>query len=458
MAQDKILHFADHHDEVAAVIPLPPGVRAYRDYLEHFHRSEQGSDLPDVPDEFPDIKAVAQINQGRWLWRCQGCNNGTLLDADTEHSICPRCAFNGWIEVEWPENKAEIEAELLKMAGNGLGRRLSTTVREWRQGWTLEYLEKRTEKALELSKLGGRVRALSIGARRIWTVGEILTADHQNTYVTDIEDDLAGANGIIELETDPVNNTGGLRIPRLTTAQRTAQTATDGTQVYDTTADETYRYQGGEWLPFTRGEIEATFERFTANGTYTVPETATFVYAQIIGGGCSGARDVTGSAGRWFPTPPGSIINHLFRSSDLSNTETVVVGAGGDYASVSGGNQVSGGNSSFAGITARGGQKSSTGDVSQWAGSHFSHQYVGGGWGGWADIPKGLPGLGLVTETAVNTDGEDSLIGTGSGGGYANAGNGGDGGTPGGAGGNTNTTSSQVPGNGARGEVRVWSW
>ena len=268
MPDDKILHFADHHDETAVAISLPSHIRAYRDYLEHFHRLEQDADLPELPDEFPDAKAVARVNQGRWLWLCAACNAGILLDEDDKHSICVRCGSNGWMEVGWPENKAKIETELLKMTGTGLGKRLVATVREWRPGWTLAYLEERTKKALELSKKGGRVRALSIGARRIFTVGEILTADHMNTYVSDIEDDLAGANGIIELETDAANNVGGLRVPRLTTVQRNAQTTTNGVVLYDTTLDRFVQYRDGDW--FREDDIQPLHVTTTERNALTV--------------------------------------------------------------------------------------------------------------------------------------------------------------------------------------------
>ena len=275
MPEDKILHFADHHEETQRALDLPTDVRTYREYLEHFYRFNHDEDLPDLPDEFPETKAVARINQGRWLWLCAACNVGILLDKDDKYSICVRCGSNGWIEVEWPENKAEIETELLKMTGTGLGKRLLATVREWRPGWTLAYLEECTKKALELAKKGGRVRALSIGARRIFTVGEILTADRMNTYVSDIEDDLAGANGIIELETDAVNNVGGLRVPRLTTVQRNAQTTTNGVVLYDTTLDRFVQYRDGDW--FREDDIQPLHVTTTERNALTVAN-GTIVY------------------------------------------------------------------------------------------------------------------------------------------------------------------------------------
>ena len=130
-----------------------------------------------------------------------------LLDKDDEHSICVRCGSHGWMVIAWPDNKAEIETELLKM-----------------------------------------------------------TADKKNSYDSDIDRDLIGDHGIIELRTDLVNNGGGLRVPRLTTAQRTAQTTTNGTHVYDTTEDRVYRYEDGAWVAsddlthqvlsgFTQGDI-----------------------------------------------------------------------------------------------------------------------------------------------------------------------------------------------------------
>ena len=253
MPEDTILHFADHHEETKPVLEKPSGVRTYREYLEHHYGLNRDADLPDLPDDCPDAKAVARINQGRWLWLCAACNVGILLDKDDKYSICVRCGSNGWMEVEWPENKAEIETELLKMTGTGLGKRLLATVREWRPGWTLAYLAERTKKALELAKKGGRVRALSIGARRIFTVGEILTADHMNTYVSDIEDDLAGANGPVEFE-------GAIVIDSLTTTERNAITLTgtgglaasgNGLVIYNSPKNVFERYENGAWREFT---------------------------------------------------------------------------------------------------------------------------------------------------------------------------------------------------------------
>ena len=495
MAEDKILHFADHHDETAAAISLPSHVRAYRDYLEHFHQAEQDADLPELPDEFPEAKAVARVNQGRWLWRCVGCNSATLLDADEEYSICPRCGFNGWMEVDWPDNKSEIEAELLKMTGDGLGKRLAATVREWRPGWTLEYLEERTKKALELSKKGGRVRALSIGARRIWTVGEILTADHMNTYLSDIQDDLAGANGIIELETDPVNNVGGLRPPVLTTAQRTAMTAIEGTVVWDSDLSRQMAYEDGAWVSraqmsdhdLTAGDILyadangrvaavgvgasgqvlasggtsaspgwqdrglTIADVFTDSGTWTKTAGAKVVYVQMWGGGGNGA--VAGGGGGYN--------EGWFLADDLGATETVTVGTAAA-------------NSSFAGLTAGGGT-SSTNTVARSGGDRMG-------------FPLSSPSSGVnhfrggAGATGVSGSGIGSIYGGGGGstgpgdgghtgwGGGGGSGNpatthgtsiyGGDGGgpdedgtAPGGGGGGGTT-----PGSGARGEVRVYTF
>ena len=456
MPDDKILHFADHHDEINRVLDLPAEVRTYGEYLEHHYRYNQDADLPDLPDEFPEAKAVAQVNHGRWLWRCPACNAAMLLDKDDEHSICVRCGSHGWMVIAWPDNKAEIETELLKMTGDGIGERLLAIVREWRPGWTLEHLGERTQKALELSAKGVRVRALSIAIPRIWTVGEILTADKKNSYDSDIDRDLIGDHGIIELRTDLVNNVGGLRVPRLTTAQRTAQTTTNGTHVYDTTEDRVYRYEDGAWVAsddlthqvlsgFTQGDIlyvdtsgelarlgagtsgqifetrgttadpvwadrVKEFTRYTSSiaATHTVEASAKLIIVEVVGGGGGGAAGGAGGGG--------AFVRQVYDAATIPSSLTVTVGAGG--ASSSSANGGHGGNSSVTGTDFA---------LRAYGGAGGRDEEHGGGGGGWAsagdstnsgDEPRGggTPRRFRGTSGITYTNGQrDALSGGGGG-------------------------------------------
>ena len=141
----------------------------------------------------------------------------------------------------FPTNRADIEAELLKQPGH----RGFAPVRNWRPGWTIEYLEERTARANGLIAAGVNfVRALSIGTPRLWSVGEILTASNMNTYISDILDDLKGTNG-------PIEYTDAIVIDSLTTTARNALTATNGMVIYNSTLNVFQRYENGAWVNHT---------------------------------------------------------------------------------------------------------------------------------------------------------------------------------------------------------------
>ena len=215
MPNDAIMHY---RDDRVSLLDLP-GLD-HKSYLSYYYRKYQGAGLPDVPADVTRTIAT-RVNHGRWLCRCETCGAGMLLDSDTEYILCPVCAYYGWMRVDWPAEKAEIEAELLKHPGH----RLLSPVREWKPGWTLADLQGRTEQA-KLKQVEGEIlRALSIGATRNWTVGETLTAGNMNLYGSSILDDLKGENGLIELEDSGriLAGTAGdrfLDIPGGTLAQR----------------------------------------------------------------------------------------------------------------------------------------------------------------------------------------------------------------------------------------------
>ena len=98
---------------------------------------------------------------------------------------------------KFPINKDSIEEELLRQPG----RRVFAPLRNWKPGWTVAYLQGRTEKANAAIAKGNLFpRSLSIGATRAWAGGEVLTASNKNTFESAVMDDLAGRNGRTDQE------------------------------------------------------------------------------------------------------------------------------------------------------------------------------------------------------------------------------------------------------------------
>lgn len=91
--------------------------------------------------------AVAYVNHGRWIARCPDelCNNGQpgvmYAEPDTPFycTVCANVSIGHlWRPVQWPPERAAIEAEL--------GRRSYPHQRNWTPGETVEHL--RTERLL----------------------------------------------------------------------------------------------------------------------------------------------------------------------------------------------------------------------------------------------------------------------------------------------------------------------
>ena len=261
MANDKVLVHSDYRDD-----PLKLLDRAHMDYvpwLDAMHQVHRGQDAPDIPiTRTGQVEAL--INSGRCLWVCPACNSVTPVEnrpsttpvgntgtgatwdltptpAHYGHpSICVQCGSD-WVDVIFPTNLADIEAELMKQPGH----RGFAPVRNWQPGWTIEYLEERTARANVLIAAGVNfVRALSIGTPRLWSVGEILTASNMNTYISDILDDLKGTNG-------PIEYTDAIVIDSLTTTGRNALTAMNGMLIYNSTLNVFQRYENGAWVDHT---------------------------------------------------------------------------------------------------------------------------------------------------------------------------------------------------------------
>lgn len=261
------------------------------------------------------------------------------------------------------------------------------------------------------------------------------------------------------------------------------------------------------------------YQEFTANGTWTKPTGCTFFYAEAVGGGgggSSGSRQAsgvtstggTGGAG-------GTLVYRWGRLTELSNTESVTVGAGGTGgAAVTTDSQaqqsgVQGGDSLFgSSLYAPGGTNGSTtgGIIRVRGNATFGAGFAGaggnavtqgaigsygpGGGGGGGNVtaaggsqapqaggqgfatrksstPATLGGGGSGAAAGSSANGSDGPSeGDGGGGGGRGigiaAGAGGNGAFPGGGGAgggaSQNGFNSGAGGSGGNGVVRVWCW
>ena len=195
---DKILTWDDYQDE-----PEPRFAKtfrrgaAYAQYVETYYKVNLGQPPPVMPDSL-DRVAPMFVDGGRWVAQCPGCRGGVPAPTDPgEPVICVQCGAGGWGKPLWPIERYEIDAELLRMPGF----RYFAPVRQWRPGWTLDHLCQRTERAWELFQElppFTLLRALSIGATRVWLAGEVLSAANMNLYISDPIDDISGDNGLVE--------------------------------------------------------------------------------------------------------------------------------------------------------------------------------------------------------------------------------------------------------------------
>ena len=259
MPADKILLYEDYRDEPVPI--LQESHLSYEEWLRFQYSLYQNDEIPQMPAT-PAIEVDAVVNAGRWIWRCESCGSAMPVAASVKPrvtrfahpSICAPCGGDGWVRVRFPQQRQEIEAELLKQPG----RRLFAPIRQWKPGWELSYLEERTAKAEQLKAQGVKSpRALSIGATRNWSIGETLFAFNMNTFISDPIDDEAGRNGRVDLENAMrvKDGTGHTTQPYLDLSQdylglpqrSSDPTGASGRMFYHTGRTQLRLYTGGSW-------------------------------------------------------------------------------------------------------------------------------------------------------------------------------------------------------------------
>ena len=210
---------------------------SYNQWLEYQYALYHDDALPARGADRPTAEVF--VNHGRWLWLCPYCLTAVQVSetaGNPDPCCCPACFAQNFIQPLFPTQRAAIEEELLRQPGY----RLNAPFRNWEPGWTLEDLQARTAKAqLQLDQGATFVRAASIATPRTWSVGEVLSAANMNTYIREIQKDLIGTNGAIEL-------LHGVRPGSFSTSQIQALTGLeDGTLLYNSTTQRHEYFVGG---------------------------------------------------------------------------------------------------------------------------------------------------------------------------------------------------------------------
>ena len=221
---------------------------------------------------------------------------------------------------------------------------------------------------------------------------------------------------------------------------------------------------------FTSIVLTAFSKTFTATDTFVTPPRYTAFDMQLWAGGGSGRKSSSGETGGGGG---GSCAVYRKNNSSMSASESVTIAAGGTAVTVADTSGNVGGNSTFSGVTAFGGNAGVTTTTNSRGGSAFSNSsegaistvyggqtsatagYMGGGYGALSSASFSVfgGGGGGSISTADNLIIGSTIFG-GAGGVAALAGAGGVAGTaPGGGGGATRTGTAS--GAGARGELRI---
>ena len=229
---DAIYTFGDYGEDSRPRLEFPKrtGRRTtYGQWLEYQYGLHHDEGLPPAGGSRP--MAAVWVNHGRWLWQCPGCLTAVQVSETggvVDLCCCPACFGQAFVQPVFPAERAEIEAELMRQPGY----RWNAPFRNWELGWSLAYLRERTAAAQAKLDAGATyVRSASIGTPRTWSVGEVLTASNMNNFIREIQKDLIGTNGEIEL-------LHGVRPGSFTTAQLAALAGVpNGTLFHDSTLD-----------------------------------------------------------------------------------------------------------------------------------------------------------------------------------------------------------------------------
>jgi len=93
----------------------------------------------EVPTETSPTPVMARLDAGRWLADCPICDGAELVSVSDPVFFCLSCSSGGmWWPVEWPVDRAEIEAEVIK--------RSDLMGWAWNPGETLADLEAETRR------------------------------------------------------------------------------------------------------------------------------------------------------------------------------------------------------------------------------------------------------------------------------------------------------------------------
>ena len=215
---DKILDLTDLLDEQVSVLIESDRIFSYQDYLQINFAAVHGSSLaryiswPTVECRHED-EAQTFVDKGTWRWQCRVCGNVQFADRLEPHAFCLMCLWpdKAWASIRFPDNIEEIEEVLLQFQGH----RTINYLRDWRLGWSIEFLQARVERARMKEAQGLDPRKLSIAPSRSVGIGEIVQPTLWNNNIKEPLDDISGDNG-------PTEFRHGIAVGEFTTEERDA--------------------------------------------------------------------------------------------------------------------------------------------------------------------------------------------------------------------------------------------
>ncbi len=87
------------------------GSMSWDDYLRDRWSRGPGGPLPDRPPDDQLLHRLAFVDEGRWLVSCS-CNAAAYVTPNEPYHICAVCGVVPWSIVDFPPDKADIEAVL----------------------------------------------------------------------------------------------------------------------------------------------------------------------------------------------------------------------------------------------------------------------------------------------------------------------------------------------------------